>query len=94
MLIKRKQWFWILFAVILTPLAYFGYVLTPKADILMENDYNNIGNMYIYPDIVQDGEYIYFIGFAPPNLCKADKDDLNLKNVENNGGNIEKCSAF
>lgn len=90
MFIKRKQWFWIIFAVIFTPLAYFGYVLTPKADILMENDYNNIGNMYIYPDIVQDGEYMYFVDFDTPNLCKADKNDLNLKNVENYGGNIEK----
>lgn len=90
MLIKRKQWLWVFFLVLVIALAYFGYALTPKADILMENDYNNIGNMYIYPDIVQDGEYIYFIGFDTPNLCKADKDDLNLRNVENYGGNIEK----
>ncbi len=90
----RKQWLWVFISALVVALAYFGYGLTPKADILMENDYNNIGNMHILPDIVQDGEYMYFIGLDAgldtSGLCKAYKDDYNLENVEDLGGNIKK----
>ena len=71
-----------------------GCTYAPKADILMENDYNNIGNMYIFPDIVQDGEYMYYIGLHAgldsPSLRKANKNDFNPENAEDLGGNIEK----
>ncbi|MPM50648.1 hypothetical protein SDC9_97390 [bioreactor metagenome] len=95
---QRKKWLWVFFSALVIALAYFGYMLTPRANILMENDYNNIGNMYIMPDIVQDGEYMYFIGLDAgldtSGLCKAHKDDYDLENVEDLGGNIKKLFLY
>ncbi|MPM21705.1 hypothetical protein SDC9_68150 [bioreactor metagenome] len=76
-------------AILIIILFVGGCSNTPKANIRSENDYSNIGNMYINTYGVQDGEYMYYVDPDTGILYKVDKEDRDLKNQKVLGSDIE-----